>query len=485
MTSSPLQIYNSKNGTETLLLVKDSVFVGFLKGGESFGFLVEAFQKDMCKSLLVKLGKDFNLKQYQCKIAGHSQIVNEVEKLLRAEGLSIANVVKKDSPFSLLFLASEGRIRVAQLGDAKPAVKVATPGYSSPTNTSQRPVKVLIVDDSKTIRQLLTKVLAKDQMVEVVGAVEDPREVLDFVKKHKPDVMTLDLHMPHLDGIEVLKQVLPVYPIPTVIVSSISMEEGPMVLQALEAGAVDYLQKPTLEGLPQMTEAILEKVKMAAGAKVKQATATNKPIKSFFNAGEFDAKSLVVIGSSTGGTEALRDILTRLPDKIPPVLIVQHIPPIFSKAFADRMNTLCRFTVKEAVEGDEVLLNHVYVAPGGTQMKMKKQGDRLKIVIDPNAEPVNRFKPSVDYMFSSALEYTNQFKMVSVMLTGMGNDGARSMKALRDKGVHTIGQNEASCVVYGMPKAAADMGAVIEVLPLDEIAEGIMRACSKAQRKSA
>jgi two-component system chemotaxis response regulator CheB len=341
-------------------------------------------------------------------------------------------------------------------------------------------IKVLIVDDSKTIRTILSRIFQTDPQFEVCAMAEKPSEVESLILKHKPDVITLDIHMPEMDGVTLLKTIIsPKYQIPTVMISSISMAEGPMVLDALENGAVDYIQKPELSEIEKVTPMIIEKVRIAALANTRiklRYERTSVQIKEVCN-----NDSLIVLGSSTGGTEAIRDILTALPSEIPPMLIVQHIPAVFSQAFAKRMNDLCPFEVKEAEAGDEVRANRVLVAPGGQQMKVVAKGSKHYIEINDDA-PVNRFKPSVDYMFLSVSKilFTHT---IAVILTGMGKDGAKGMLELKKLGVRTIAQDEESSVVFGMPKEAINIGAAEYVEPLSRIAEKIVVLTNDRKRK--
>jgi two-component system chemotaxis response regulator CheB len=309
-----------------------------------------------------------------------------------------------------------------------------------------------------------------------------------LIAKLKPDVITLDLEMPEVDGLSFLKQFLPVHPIPTVMITSIGLEEGTRVLQALEAGAVDYVQKPSAVELSEVAPVLLEKVKAAASAKLNFATKTS-PVSLVKGAqvrasglGALDPSCLIAIGSSTGGTEALRKVLTELPETIPPIVITQHIPAVFSKAFADRMNSLCPFQVSEAAHGMEVLPKNVYIAPGGKQMQIKKRPDgRVFIVID-DSPPVNRHKPSVDYLFDSVVAACGEH-CIGVILTGMGADGAKGLLKLKNAGARTIAQDEATCAVFGMPREAIRLGAASEVLPLGDIAQKLISWLS--QRKAA
>ncbi len=337
-----------------------------------------------------------------------------------------------------------------------------------------RKKKVLIVDDSKTIRQLLIKILSEDPQLEIVAETDKPLDVERLIEKHRPDVITLDIHMPDMDGVTLLKKIQPKYKIPTVMISSISKEEGGQVLDALESGAIDYIQKPSMNDLREVAGQIRERIKVAASAKIR----TKKTVTRRSGVSPLvDKQALIVLGSSTGGTEAIREILQALPSEIPPMLIVQHIPPVFSAAFAARLNELCPFEVKEAAHGDEIKPNRVLIAPGGKQMAVKALKDKFVVVINDDP-PMNRHKPSVDYMFQSVAE-TGMKKVVGVILTGMGADGAREMKKLRDMGIKTIAQDKDSCVVFGMPREAIQLGGVDFILPLDQIASKMMDLCSQ------
>lgn len=255
--------------------------------------------------------------------------------------------------------------------------------------------KVLIVDDSKTIRELLKNILNQDAHLQVVAEAENPLDVENLILKHKPDVITLDIHMPAMDGVTLLKKIQPRYGIPTVMISSISRDEGNYVLDALEAGAVDYIQKPSISDVKTVIEQIRERVRTAASVSIRaQKIATHRSART---ANTMDLNHLILIGASTGGTEAIKSILQRMPEQIPPVVIVQHIPPVFSAAFADRLNQIMPFTVKEARSGDEVIPNQVLIAPGGKQMAVKTVNQKLVIQITDDL-PVNRHKPSVDYL---------------------------------------------------------------------------------------
>ncbi len=386
------------------------------------------------------------------------------------------DVVISVFPTGIQFLPAEGRIRLAKADAKKVTAQPTSYERESPVETKKR---VLVVDDSETIRKLLSQIIEGDPDLECVGTVANPLEVDAAIQKLKPDVVTLDIHMPEMNGVELLKkEVIPKHRLPAVMISSLSKEDGTFVLDALEAGAVDYIQKPSMKELDQAVIVIREKIKSAASSKVFV-----RPEKSSFHTrpkataalGQPDPNFLIAIGSSTGGTEALKVVLTSLPEKIPPIVIVQHIPPVFSKAFADRMNDLCPFEVKEAQDGDVVKPGRVLIAPGGFQMRLKEIAGELKVIVE-DAPPMNRHKPSVDYMFDSIAAMRRK-RVVGVILTGMGADGAKGLLKLKQAGAYTIGQDEESCVVYGMPREAAKIGAVMEVVTLTSVAEAIVKQC--------
>lgn len=412
----------------------------------------------------------------------------------KALGLGAADYVEKPSLENIAQAGNEIRSKLkmvlAMSGQTAPAASSET-RYTSASSSSSvsstasvtpisRKKKVLIVDDSKTIRQLLTKILSEDPQLEVVAQAEKPLDVEALIEKHKPDVITLDIHMPDMDGVTLLKRIHPKYHIPTVMISSISKEEGPYVLNALEAGAIDYIQKPQMSDLREVAQQIRDRIKIAADAKVRK---TKKPVKTAVSSAMVDKQSLIVMGASTGGTEALREVLQSLPAEIPPILIVQHIPPVFSAAFAKRLNDLCPFEVKEAQNGDEVKPNQVLIAPGAKQMGVKAMKDKLVVVVSDDP-PMNRHKPSVDYLFQATSDLGLK-KVVAVILTGMGADGARMMKKLRDQGVRTIAQDKETSVVFGMPREAIQMGGAEFTLPLDNVAQKIIDLCSQFSSKKA
>ncbi len=339
--------------------------------------------------------------------------------------------------------------------------------------------KVLIVDDSPSIRTLLEKVLSADPGIEVVGTTGHPLKVESLIHELHPDVMTLDIHMPEIDGPELLERLLPNTPIPTVMVTSVSKEDGTSVFRALEAGAVDYIQKPSLTDLPSLAPMIVEKVKTAASAQVfsRKTTIPSRRMSLSSSAHTMDLNFIIAIGSSTGGTEALREILAALPSAIPPIVIAQHIPPFFSAAFADRLNKICEFEVKEAESGDSIRPSRVLIAPGGRQLRIAGTPGKWHAVVE-DAPKVNHHSPSVDVLFDSVAAYVGK-SAIGIILTGMGKDGAQGLLKMKQAGAYTIAQDEASSVVFGMPREAVRIGAVDFVCPLSRISDTLLDVLRK------
>lgn len=392
----------------------------------------------------------------------------------RMMGLGAFDYVEKPSLQNLAQAGNEIRAKLRLAMGAKDAAGAAVPAAAAKRAAARK--KVLVVDDSATIRQLLRQILSADPELELVAEAARPSEVEGLIEKHKPDVITLDIHMPEMDGVTLLKKIFPKYGIPTVMISSISREEGTTVLQALESGAVDYVQKPSTKEMAVVAPEIRERVKTAASS----TRAVKRQIRKAQSRGGVDAGCVVLLGSSTGGTEALRHVFCAMPAQIPPTLVVQHIPAVFSAAFASRLNDLCPFEVKEAADGDEVKANRVLIAPGGKQMGLARKGKSLIVRITDDA-PVNRHKPSVDYLFKTAADLQLP-SLVAAVLTGMGADGARQLKVLRDRGARTIAQDEASSVVYGMPREAKAMGGAEFVESLDGIADLILKLVAEQSR---
>lgn len=330
-------------------------------------------------------------------------------------------------------------------------------------------IRVLVVDDSAVVRQVLTSFLKMQPGIEVVGAAPDPFIARDLLVKHQPDVMTLDIEMPRMDGVTFLRKVMNMRPIPTVIVSSLTPEGSELALEAMAAGAVEVLCKPNAAyDLGSMTNDLLAAVRRAAIARVS--TVAAKPIERLAMTRTTD--QVVAIGSSTGGVTALETILTALPGSAPPIVIVQHMPPGFTKAFADRLSSLCAVEVKEAEDGDTVSAGRVLIAPGDRHLVLDRSGARYFVRLEDGPR-VGLFRPAVDVLFRSVARVAGR-NAIGVILTGMGHDGATAMRLMHDQGAATIAQDEASCVVFGMPKEAIAAGGVDEVLPLDRIAARIL-----------
>lgn len=346
-------------------------------------------------------------------------------------------------------------------------------------------IRALIVDDSALMRDLLSTMLNADPEIEVVGTAGDPYQAREAIKKLNPDVITLDVEMPRMDGLSFLEKIMTLRPMPVVMVSSLTQRGAEVTIRALELGAVDYFAKPTVDlvrGIEKRALELTDKVKMAARAQVR--ALQHKPFGEETKARKLTFKTtekVVAIGSSTGGVEALRQVIAPLPANCPAMLVTQHMPPGFTATFAQRLNTLTAATVKEAVDGERVLPGHVYIAPGAHHLRMARSGANYLCRLD-DGPPVTGHKPSVDVLFNSFAEVVGE-NGIGVILTGMGKDGAEGLLAMRKTGAATIGQDEASCIVYGMPKAAFEAGAVEEQFDLTKIAEAILARCGGARQR--
>jgi two-component system, chemotaxis family, protein-glutamate methylesterase/glutaminase len=339
----------------------------------------------------------------------------------------------------------------------------------------EKKIRVLIVDDSALFRGVVSKGISADPDILVLGTAVDPFDARDKIIELDPDVMICDVVMPKMDGIEFIRRLLPQYPLRVVVVSSVSER----VLDAMNAGAVDFVAKPDINfgrSPAVFMSELIEKIKIAAHARIPKPKIIAEPVRTMQENLAPTTKKIIALGASTGGTEALFHVLSGLPANLPGIVIVQHIPPVFSKMFADRMNNTLRIRCREAQTGDYVEPGHILVAPGDKHLVVKKLGGRFRV--DVNAgEKVSGHCPSVDVLFSSVAAACGA-DAVGVILTGMGSDGAKGLLAMRQKGARTIGQDEASCVVYGMPKVAYEIGAVEKQLPLDNIAQAIINAVS-------
>jgi two-component system chemotaxis response regulator CheB len=345
--------------------------------------------------------------------------------------------------------------------------------------------RVVVVDDSALVRSLLGEIINRQADMVCIGAAADPLVAREMIRELNPDVITLDVEMPRMDGIEFLSRLMRLRPMPVVMVSTLTERGAEVTLRALELGAVDFVAKPKIgvsDGLALLADDICSKIRIAARAHLRRAAAAPAaappppsaapavaaPRPSAAPLGRLSTEKIVFIGASTGGTEATKEVLVQLPADAPAVMITQHMPPGFTRSYATRLDGLCRIAVKEAVDGERVLPGHAYIAPGGLHLSVERSGaNYLARVRD--GEPVNRHKPSVEILFESAARVVGP-NALGVMLTGMGGDGAKAMRLMRDAGSFNIAQDEASCVVFGMPREAIAAGAAHEVLPLQDIA---------------
>ncbi len=345
-------------------------------------------------------------------------------------------------------------------------------------------IKVLIVDDSALIRALLTEIINQADDMEVIGTARDPLIAREKIRELKPDVITLDIEMPRMDGLEFLEKLMRLHPLPVLMISTHTEQGSAATLRALELGAVDFIAKPKVDiqnKLEQYAAEITEKIRIIAQAKVhplhgsslankKSAIQINTPLKIRSQSVKKDC--LIVIGASTGGTEAIKEILLQMPADCPPILIVQHMPEGFTKSYAARLDSLCEIAVNEAVHGERILPGRAYLAPGGFHLSILRTGSHIICQISEDAA-VNHHRPSVDVLFNSVAK-VSKINALGIILTGMGKDGAAGLKVLHDLGCKTFAQDEQSCVVFGMPKEAISRGAVDVVAPIDEIANQVL-----------
>ena len=343
-------------------------------------------------------------------------------------------------------------------------------------------IRVLVVDDSALVRSLLAEIINRQPDMQCIGTAPDPFVAREMIRDLNPDVLTLDVEMPRMDGIDFLSRLMRLRPMPVVMVSTLTKHGAEVTMRALELGAIDFVAKPKIgvaDGLRLLAEDITEKVRIAAKARIRKPPAneagthaTARPAAAPASVGRLSTEKIIFIGASTGGTEATKEVLLGLPHDAPAVMITQHMPPGFTLSYSTRLNGLCRIAVKEASDGERVLPGHAYIAPGGFHLSVDRSGANYVARVS-DSDPVNRHKPSVEVLFESAARVVGR-NALGVMLTGMGGDGAQGMKHMRDAGSWNLVQDEASCVVFGMPREAIAAGAANEVLPLCEIAPKLL-----------
>ncbi|CAN5185309.1 chemotaxis response regulator protein-glutamate methylesterase [soil metagenome] len=346
-------------------------------------------------------------------------------------------------------------------------------------------IKVVIVDDSALVRALLSEIVNAEPDLEVVGVAADPYQAREVIRATNPDVISLDVEMPRMDGLDFLEKLMRLRPTPVVMVSTLTERGADVTLRALELGAIDFVAKPKIgvsQGIREAGREVCDKIRIASRSRVVRRTAPANPLTTTtINASRLavrgfsrqSTEKLIAIGASTGGTEAIREVLVELPADGPAVVITQHMPPGFTTSFAKRLDGLCRMRVKEAEHGERILPGHVYIAPGGRHFSITRSGANYMVEVT-DAEPVNRHRPSVEVLFKSVARCAGP-NALGVMLTGMGKDGATAMLEMKQAGAWNVAQDEASCIVFGMPKEAIACGAVDEVLPLARISEVLMR----------
>lgn len=346
-------------------------------------------------------------------------------------------------------------------------------------------IRVVVVDDSALVRSLVAGIINRQSDMECVGAANDPLIAREMIRELNPDVITLDIEMPKMDGLDFLGRLMRLRPMPVVMISTLTERGAEVTMRALELGAVDFVAKPRLglaDGINELAGQIVEKIRIASAAKIRRVASSSPPSPTENEAkratpvnpslGRVSTEKLLAIGASTGGTEAIKEVLMRMPADSPGIVITQHMPPGFTTGFAARLNGLCQITVQEAVGGARILPGHAYIAPGGKQFRVDRSGANYVCVVE-DGEAVNRHKPSVEVLFLSVARIAGP-NAFGIMLTGMGNDGAKAMKEMRDAGSYNYVQDEASCIVFGMPREAILHGAANEILPLTDIAGALL-----------
>jgi two-component system chemotaxis response regulator CheB len=366
-------------------------------------------------------------------------------------------------------------------------------------------IRVVVVDDSALVRSMLTEIINRQVDMECVGAAADPLVAREMIRNLNPDVITLDVEMPRMDGIDFLSKLMRLRPMPVVMVSTLTERGADVTLKALELGAIDFVAKPKIgvaDGLRQLADDITDKVRIASKARIHRMptpaagtptptatsvgsapagsntsaaprpAASSAPAAPSFSLGRLSTEKIIFIGASTGGTEATKEVLINLPADAPGVVITQHMPPGFTRNYAARLDGLCKIRVAEAKDGERILPGHAYIAPGGMHLSVERSGANY-IARVQDGDPVNRHKPSVEVLFKSAARVAGP-NAIGIMLTGMGADGAKAMREMRDAGAYCVAQDEATCVVFGMPREAIAAGAVQEVLPLNKITSHLM-----------
>ena len=349
-------------------------------------------------------------------------------------------------------------------------------------------IRVVVVDDSALVRSLVAEIINRQKDMECVGTANDPLIAREMIRELNPDVITLDIEMPKMDGLDFLGRLMRLRPMPVVMISTLTERGAEVTMRALELGAVDFVAKPRIglvDGINELAGQIVEKVRIAASAHIRRVTQPTIAVPEIAGKaqavsspylGRVSTEKLVCIGASTGGTEAIKEVLVRMPADSPGIVITQHMPPGFTTSFAARLNSLCQITVTEAVGGERVLPGHAYIAPGGKQFRVDRSGANYVCVVE-DTEAVNRHKPSVEVLFQSVARVVGR-NAFGIMLTGMGSDGAKAMKEMKDAGSYNYVQDEASCIVFGMPREAILHGAADEILPLTEIAGALLRKLS-------
>lgn len=448
-----LSISNEKTKEKSVLYYKN-------QPGSAFDLELNDFVKKYVRKCKLQSPSECSVKFVSSGFYMHS-----LEAFLKAQNIEFkGKSITSGDQYEVFFYVSTNKLRIAKT-------------IHDDVHDEEEFIKVLIIDDSQTIRKILVNSLETDKKFKVVAELNSADKAIEVIAKENPDVITLDIDMPGKSGVELLKEYYPKYEIPTIMITSMDITDGSNVLESLENGAIDYMQKPTLKNLGQLGPILREKVLIASRTSKRRSKTVDPLIESVPESEmarnfKLHDGAIIAVGASTGGTEAIKTMLSELPENIPPILISQHIPAYFSHAFAERLDNLFKFKVKEAEDNELILPGVVYIAPGGKHMGVEEEKGQNKIVIHEDDIGSNH-SPSIDYLFHTVSKLSKN--AIGVILTGMGSDGAKGLLSMKENGCYTIAQDENSSVVWGMPKVACEIGAADSVLDLSDISKEIVR----------
>jgi two-component system chemotaxis response regulator CheB len=474
-------VRKTKKVMDEIILLDGKLFVFIFNDDKNIGdaavFSWRTIRPEKFLQFLEQMKRMLLISKLQAKLIGPKYLIEKAIVHLKQYQVELVNVIEVETSFEVRFKYEHQKSH--KLGFSK--VKQ----INREEEFKNKVINLLVVDDSPTIHKILESLFTGDKKIKIVGHAYNAADVERLVEEKAPDVISLDMYLPGKSGLEIARELLPNNPIPIIILSSLEAKDGGPILEALEEGCCDYMQKPTLANLSQLKIEFREKIiaasQIGAVSIIQKMAQKNIRNSSALKPSLGKVNSLILLGASTGGTSAIAKIFSDLPQDIPPIVIVQHMPAHFTSAFANRLNQISRFTVVEATDQVVLRSNCVYIAPGGKQMKLNLDGQDWRVTLTDD-EPVNRFKPSVDYLFKSFTPFMFRKlggRVLGVLLTGMGADGAQGMAHLHQLGVHTIAQDEESCVVYGMPREAVELGAASESVSINTMATHLVKLYQK------